>query len=104
MPSQKTQLIKDGKLVNFMSDRVGELKTGHKATGSGRRQSYRFAPASRMRNTYIEPGNDTLEEMISSYENKLQSVSTFLCGYLWLWLTSQSLFGSIISPTSLDIQ
>ena len=42
--------------------------------------------------------------MISLCESKLQSVSTFLCGYLWLWLTSQSLFGSIISPTSLDIQ
>ena len=68
MPTQKTQLIKDGKLVNFMSDRVGELKTGHKATGSGRRQSYRFAPASRMRNTYIEPGKNSMEEMLSTVE------------------------------------
>ena len=45
MPVKRTQLIKDGKLVNFLSDRVGELKTGHKRTGSGRRESYRFAPA-----------------------------------------------------------
>lgn len=66
MPTQKTQLIKDGKLLNFLSDRMGEIKTGHPRTGSARRQSYKFAPASRMRNTFIEPGPHKLEELIGS--------------------------------------
>lgn len=68
MAVQRTQLIKDGKLVAFLSDKVGELKTGHKRTGSGRRESYRYAPASRMRNTFIDRGDSSLEEMISSID------------------------------------
>jgi len=68
MPVQRTQLIKDGFLVNFLSDKVGELKTGHARTGSGRRQSYRYAPASRMRNTFIDKGESTLDEMITSID------------------------------------
>jgi len=66
MPTQRTQLIKNGKLENFLSDTMGELKTGHKRTGSARRQSYKFAPASRMRNTFIEPGNFSNEEILGS--------------------------------------
>ena len=75
MPTQKTQLIKDGILTNFMSDYVGELKTGHPRTGSARRQSYKFAPASRMRNTFIEPGKHKLEELIGSIDNGLYARS-----------------------------
>lgn len=66
--TQRTQLIKDGVLTSFLVDKVGAMKTGYEPTGSGRRQSYRFAPASRMRNTYIDSGNDSFEEMISSID------------------------------------
>ncbi len=69
METQKTQLIKDGVLVNFLSDRMGELKTGHARTGSARRQSYKYPPASRMRNTYIEPGKFTLSELIGDLDD-----------------------------------
>jgi TldD protein len=71
MPTRKTQLIENGILKNFISDRLGEKKTGHKRTGSGRRQSYKFAPASRMRNTYIEGGKFSTEEIISSVADGL---------------------------------
>jgi len=71
MPTQKTTLIEDGILKNFISDRIGEKKTGHKRTGSARRQSYKFAPASRMRNTYIEQGNFSLDEILASVPNGL---------------------------------
>jgi TldD protein len=66
MPTEKTTLIENGILKRFISDRLGELKTGHKRTGSARRQSYKFAPASRMRNTFIERGPYEIDEMISS--------------------------------------
>lgn len=75
MATQKTQLIKNGKLENFMSDYLGELKTGHKRTGSARRQSYKFAPASRMRNTFIEPGPHKIEELIASIDNGIYARS-----------------------------
>ncbi|EAT12841.1 TldD/PmbA family protein [Bermanella marisrubri] len=68
MPTQKTQLIKDGKLVNFLADRVGAEQTGLPRTGSGRRQNYKFAPASRMRNTFIEAGDSSLDDMLASID------------------------------------
>jgi TldD protein len=58
MPVQRTLLIENGILRNFLSDRAGEMRTGHPRTGSGRRQGFAYAAASRMRNTYIAPSND----------------------------------------------
>lgn len=75
MATQKTQLIKNGKLVNFLSDRMGEIKTGHKRTGSARRQSYKYAPASRMRNTFIEAGPHKLEDLIASMDDGIYAKS-----------------------------
>lgn len=71
MPTQKTTLIENGILKRFISDRLGEMKTGHKRTGSARRQSYKFAPASRMRNTFIERGPHELADIISSVPDGL---------------------------------
>ena len=44
---------------------------GMDSTASGRRQSYRFAPTSRMTNTYIDNGNNTKEEIIGNTERGL---------------------------------
>jgi len=71
MEPEKSILIKDGILKKFISDRAGELRTGHKRTGSGRRQNYSFAAASRMRNTYIAKGQYTKEELINSISEGL---------------------------------
>jgi TldD protein len=68
MPAQRTLLIENGILKNFLSDRAGALRTGNPRTGSGRRQSYAYAAASRMRNTYIAPGNYTTDEIFGSIE------------------------------------
>ncbi|EAR09581.1 TldD/PmbA family protein [Reinekea blandensis] len=68
MPTQRTQLIKNGRLTSFLADRLGSEKTGYARTGSGRRESYRYAPASRMRNTFIEAGTDRFEDMIASID------------------------------------
>ena len=66
--TQKTQLIKDGILTSFMTDRIGAQQTGFDRTGSARRESYRYAPASRMRNTFIEPGDSKVDDMIASID------------------------------------
>ena len=68
MPTQRTQLIKDGQLTNFLADRIGAQQTGFARSGSGRRESYKFAPASRMRNTFIEPGDANIDDMIASID------------------------------------
>lgn len=66
LPTEKTTLIENGKLVSYIVDRLGARKTGYRPTGSGRRESYRFAPTSRMRNTYIAPGPHSIDELIAS--------------------------------------
>ena len=71
MPAQRTLLIEDGILRNFLSDRMGSRKTGHPRTGSGRRQDHSFAAASRMRNTYIGAGTHSPEEVIASVDRGL---------------------------------
>lgn len=75
MDTQRTQLIKDGVLTSFLCDRMGAIKTGHPRTGSARRESYKFAPASRMRNTFIEPGKYSLEDLLSTMGDGLYAKS-----------------------------
>ncbi|MFI5399995.1 MAG: TldD/PmbA family protein [SAR324 cluster bacterium] len=67
-PAQRTVLIEKGILKNYLSDRIGARQVGVPRSGSARRESYRFAPVSRMRNTYIERGPHKLEEMIASVD------------------------------------
>lgn len=62
--TQRTVLIENGVLKSYIVDQMGSRQTGYTRTGSGRRQSYKFAPTSRMRNTFIAPGKDSLEDMI----------------------------------------
>ncbi|WP_069790928.1 TldD/PmbA family protein [Cyanobacterium sp. IPPAS B-1200] len=68
MPPQRTLLIENGILKNFIADRAGSIRTGHPRTGSGRRSNYSYAAASRMRNTYIAPGEYTLDNIFSSVD------------------------------------
>ncbi len=63
-PTQRTVLVENGILKNYMIDRLGSRRMGMPITGSSRRQSYAFAPTSRMRSTFIAPGNDDEAEMI----------------------------------------
>ncbi|MFN9630565.1 MAG: TldD/PmbA family protein [Cyanobacteriota bacterium] len=71
MEPQRTVLIENGILRRFLSDRAGEARTAHPRTGSGRRQSYAFAAASRMRNTFIAPGPHAPEDLIASIDRGL---------------------------------
>ena len=66
--SQKTCLIEKGILKNYMVDKLGSQKTSYKMTGSSRRQNYKFSPTSRMRNTYIAAGEESLEDMVKDID------------------------------------
>ncbi|MDO5423790.1 MAG: TldD/PmbA family protein [Eubacteriales bacterium] len=65
-PTRKNVLIENGVIKNFLCDRLGARRFGLSQNGSGRRQSYSFAPAARMHNTYLAAGEDDEEEMIRS--------------------------------------
>ena len=67
-PAQRTVLIENGILKSYLADRIGAHQVGVPQTGSGRRESYKFAPVSRMRNTYIDKGPHNLEEMLASVD------------------------------------
>jgi TldD protein len=73
-PTRRTVLIRDGVLERFLSDRVGAAECGVERTGSARRESYRYAPVSRMRNTYIAAGSSGVEEMLASMGDGLWAV------------------------------
>jgi TldD protein len=65
-PTRKNVLIEKGILKSYLCGRRGARLLGMESTGSGRRQSYCFAPTSRMHNTYLAAGEDDEEEMIRS--------------------------------------
>ena len=64
-----TQIIKDGILVTGISDLSSALELGTAPTGNGRRESSRRKAYARMTNTFIEPGDASLEEMIASIDH-----------------------------------
>ncbi len=82
-PSQKTFLIKDGILESYMHDRISAEHYGVKPTGNGRRESFRFAPLPRMRNTYMLPGPHKKEEIIQSVKNGIYA-ETFTNGEVFI--------------------
>jgi len=66
IPARKKILIEKGILKGYMIDRLNGRRMGMEPTGSGRRQSYKYAPTSRMTNTYIAAGEDEDEAIIAS--------------------------------------
>jgi TldD protein len=65
-PTRRTVLIRNGVLEGCLCSTRGARLLGREPTGSGRRQSYAFAPTSRMHNTHLEAGEDDEDEMIRS--------------------------------------
>lgn len=66
--TRKNTLIKDGVLVAYLVDELNNRTMNLKVNGCARRESYLFAPTSRMNNTYLEKGNDKISDMIKSID------------------------------------
>lgn len=62
-PQQKRLLIDHGILTQYMVDRLNGRRMNTPSSGSGRRESYKYEPTSRMSNTFIAPGTDKKEDM-----------------------------------------
>lgn len=66
--AQRTVLIENGILKSYLVDELGSMKMNQKITGSARRENYKYPPTSRMRNTFIDKGNASFDELISGIE------------------------------------
>lgn len=65
---QKTPIIREGQLVSYLHNRESAAEFGVEPTGNGRAWDFSDEPLIRMRNTYIEPGKDRLDDMIADIE------------------------------------
>lgn len=64
--TQKNLLIENGILKGYLIDYRNARKMKMEPTGSGRRQSYKYSPTSRMNSTYIAPGKDRFDDIIKA--------------------------------------
>jgi TldD protein len=74
-PTQKTQVIAEGRLTSYLYDRLTAERDGVATTGNGRRESFRHLPIPRMTNTYIASGEAAPEEIIAGVEHGFYAVS-----------------------------
>ena len=62
--TEKTYLIKEGKLVGRLHSRETAGKMNERITGNGRAINYMHPPIPRMRNTVVQSGTSTFEAML----------------------------------------
>jgi len=77
--TQKTKMVENGVLTSYLHDRISAKHYNVAPTGNGRRESFRYAPIPRMRNTYMEAGPHSREDIISSVKDGIY-VDTFTNG------------------------
>lgn len=62
----RTVMVEDGILRTYLHDQISAKQYGLKPTGSGRRESYRYAPMPRMTCTFMEDGPHTKDEIVAA--------------------------------------
>ncbi|MGH9000077.1 MAG: TldD/PmbA family protein, partial [Acidimicrobiia bacterium] len=69
-PGQRTVLIEDGVLREYMWDGLRARKEGRHSTGNGRRETYQHLPMVRMTNTFLVPkGDTTADDLIADVDH-----------------------------------
>ncbi len=74
-PTQRNVLIENGILKKYMQDKRNARLMDVPLTGNGRRESYAHLPMPRMTNTFMQPGTDSLDDMIASIEHGIYAVN-----------------------------
>lgn len=69
VPTASTVIIRNGILESYLHNRESAAHFGVAPTGNARAWLYRDEPLIRMRNTYIRPGNLSLDEIIASTDD-----------------------------------
>jgi TldD protein len=65
----RTVMVENGILKSYLHDQISARQYGLKPTGSGRRESYRYAPMPRMSCTFMEDGPHTKDEIIAAVDH-----------------------------------
>jgi len=68
VPAKRKQLIREGKLLEHMHSRETAAEFKVEPNGNMRAQSFKYLPLIRMSNTFIEPGEYKLEELLDVKE------------------------------------
>jgi TldD protein len=76
-PAQQTDLIREGILVGRLHSRETAARMGERPTGNARALDYRFPPIVRMTNTYIEPGQARLEDMLEGIKEGIYAANWY---------------------------
>lgn len=77
VPASKTPLIREGVLVGRLHSRETAAKMGEGLTGNARAINYRHEPIVRMTNTFIEPGQATLEDLLSDIKEGVYAMDWY---------------------------
>ena len=64
----RTVMVENGILKSYLHDQISAKQYGLASTGSGRRESYRYAPMPRMTCTFMEDGPHTKDEIIAAVD------------------------------------
>ena len=65
----RTIMVENGILKSYLHDQISARQYNVKPTGSGRRESYKFAPMPRMTCTFMEDGPHSKEEIIAAVDH-----------------------------------
>jgi TldD protein len=71
VPAGRTVLIENGTMRSYLHDRETAALFDVEPTGNARAWLYSDPPLIRMRNTYIEPGESSFDELVDSVEDGL---------------------------------
>ncbi len=73
--TKKNILIENGILKTYLVDNYNGQKLNMKTTSSSRRENYKYSTTTRMNNTYLQPGQDKISDMIKSIKYGLYAKS-----------------------------
>jgi len=65
----RTVMVENGILKSYLHDQISAKQYDIKPTGSGRRQSYQYAPMPRMSCTFMEDGPHSKDEIIAAVDH-----------------------------------
>jgi TldD protein len=65
----RTVMVENGILKSYLHDQISAKQYDIKPTGSGRRESYQYAPMPRMSCTFMEDGPHTRDEIIAAVDH-----------------------------------
>ena len=66
VPCTSTELVRDGQFVGYLKSRDSAIYENGVSNGAARAQGWKNVPIVRMTNIHLAPGNETLDELISS--------------------------------------